>query len=66
MAELLTEISMAHGVDALEDEVITPLTQFASDNGHEGLSHHLNELHRWIGFGAGALDAELAQIQAGP
>jgi octaprenyl-diphosphate synthase len=66
MTELSTEISMAHDVDILEDEVMTPLTQFASDNGHENLSNHLNELHRWIGFGAGALDAELAQIQAGP
>tara|TARA_B110000037_G_C17098926_1_gene497169 strand:- start:941 stop:2029 length:1089 start_codon:yes stop_codon:yes gene_type:complete len=64
MTELSTETTIASNV--AEDEVITPLTQFASENGHENLSRHLSELHQWIGFGSGALDAELAQIQAGP
>ena len=66
MTELSTETSMVHSANATEDKVISALTQFAADNGHESLSRHLNELHRWIGFGSGALDAELAQIQAGP
>ena len=66
MTELSTETTIASNVDVLADEVITPLTQFAAENGHENLSRHLSELHQWIGFGSGALDAELAQIQAGP